>query len=150
MQNSIEIRLFGHPALYKQGQQIDLNLPHKALALLYYLAMARQLVGRDTLAMLLWATVPLPAARHSLRNMLSQLRAVAGDLLEINLQTVALAATPRQQVDAVVFQQRLAAMQQSASPDLAVWQATLDLYRGDFLAGFYVHQSQPFEHWPKP
>ena len=147
MQNSIEIRLFGHPALYKQGQQIDLNLPHKALALLYYLAMARQVVGRDTLAMLLWATVPLPAARHSLRNMLSQLRAVAGDLLEINLQTVALAATPRQQVDAVVFQQNLAAIQQSASPDLAVWQATLDLYRGDFLAGFYVHQSQPFEDW---
>ena len=39
------------------------------------------------------------------------------------------------------------AQQRGQLLDLARWQATLELYRGDFLAGFYIHQSEPFEAW---
>ena len=151
MSNAIEIRLFGHPEVRWQGQPLDSKLPHKAFALLSYLALAEQPVGREMLAMLLWPAAPLPTAKQSLRNLLSQLRPVLGDLLEIAQRTVALAAPYRQRADVVVFQQGLAAIQQAQqsgqSLDLALWQATLDLYRGEFLAGFYIHQSEPFEEW---
>ena len=147
----VELRLFGHPELRVQGRPLVLPLPHKALALLYYLALAEQPVGRETLATLLWPEAPTPTAKHSLRNLLSVLRKAVGDGLAITHRTVALQAEHIQSIDVVTFQQGVAAMQnvqaRAQSPDLALWQATLDLYRGEFLAGFYIHQSEPFEEW---
>jgi len=151
MSPMLELRLFGHPELRVQGQLVVLPLPHKALALLYYLALAEQPVGRETLATLLWPEASTPTAKHSLRNLLSVLRKALGDGLAITHRTVALPAAHLQSIDVVAFQQGVAAVQhaqaRAAAPDLAGWQATLDLYRGDFLAGFYIHQSEPFEEW---
>ena len=155
MSSRLEIQLFGHPELRRDGQLLDLKLPHKALALLYYLALTAQPVGRETLAMLLWPEAPMPTAKQALRNVLSLLRKVLGDVLRdvlaITHRTVALQAAQIHHIDVLAFQQGVAAVQkaqqQGTAPDLAMWQATLALYRGDFLAGFYIHQSELFEEW---
>lgn len=147
----LEIQLFGHPELRLDGQTPDLKLPHKALALLYYLALTAQPVGRETLATLLWPDAPMPTAKQALRNVLSLLRKVLGDVLAITYRTIALQAAPIHHIDVLAFQQGVSAVQkaqqQGTVPDLALWQATLTLYRGDFLAGFYIHQSELFEEW---
>ena len=147
----VEIQLFGHPELRLDGQPLDLKLPHKALALLYYLALTAKPVGRETLATLLWPDAPMPTAKQALRNVLSLLRKVLGDVLAITYRTVALQAAQIHLIDVLAFQHGVAAVQkaqqQGTTPDLALWQATLARYRGDFLAGFYVHQSELFEEW---
>ena len=147
----VEIQLFGHPELRLDGQPLDLKLPHKALALLYYLALTAKPVGRETLATLLWPDAPMPTAKQALRNVLSLLRKVLGDVLAITYRTVALQAAQIHLIDVLAFQHGVAAVQkaqqQGTTPDLALWQATLALYRGDFLAGFYIHQSELFEEW---
>lgn len=151
MSTVLEIRLFGHPELRLHGQLLDHQLPHKALALLYYLALAEQPVSRETLALLLWPEAAAPTAKHSLRNLLSLLRKSLDDALAITHHTLAFQPAQRRQIDVVTFQQGLAAIQQSQlraeAPDFTLWQATVDLHRGDFLEGFYIHQSTPFEEW---
>ena len=151
MSNVLEIRLFGHPELRLHGQLLAHHLPHKALALLYYLALAEQPIGRETVALLLWPDAAAATAKHSLRNLLSLLRKALGDALVITHRTIAFSPAQRKQIDVVAFQQGLAALQQSQlraeAPDFTLWQATIDLYRGDFLEGFYINQSAPFEEW---
>ncbi|HMN30775.1 MAG TPA: BTAD domain-containing putative transcriptional regulator, partial [Caldilineaceae bacterium] len=151
MSHLIELRLFGHPEVRLHGQPLAPALPHKALALLYHVALAEQPVGRETLATLLWPDAPVQTAKHSLRNLLSLLRKALGDELEITQRTIGLSVTDPRQIDVLAFEQGLAtlqkAQQQAEAPDLAQWQTTLDLYRGDFLEGFYIHQSELFEEW---
>src|SRR5262245_28426904 len=128
MANAIELRLFGHPELRINGEPVAPALPHKALALLYYLALAEQPVGRETLAALLWPHPPMHTAKHSLRNLLALLRKPLGDGLEITPRTIALSVAHPQQIDVVAFEQGLAVLQKTQlraeAPDLALWQAT--------------------------
>ncbi len=151
MSTVLEIRLFGHPELRLHGQLLVHSLPHKALALLYYLALAEQPVGREKVALLLWPDAAVPTAKHSLRNLLSLLRKSLGDALMITPHTIAFQPAQRKEIDVVAFQQGLALIPQSQlradTPDLTLWQATLDLYRGDFLEGFYLQQSTAFATW---
>lgn len=150
MSDSIELRLFGYPELRLHGQPVTPALPHKALALLAYLALAAQPVGRETIAAFLWPDAPAQTAKHSLRNLLSLLRKVVGDGIESNHRTIHLSTTQFQHIDVVAFEQGISALKKSqpgGQSDLGRWQTTLDLYRGDFLEGFYIQQSEPFEEW---
>jgi len=151
MSASIELFLFGYPEMRVQRQPLAPPLPHKALALLAYLAFHAQPVGRETLAALLWPDAPVQTAKHSLRNLLSLLRKVVGPGVESTHRTVVLTQSHFQQIDVIAFEQGVAALQkgqkQGQIPALHHWQATLDLYRGDFLDGFYIQHSEPFEEW---
>ncbi|MEM7535212.1 MAG: BTAD domain-containing putative transcriptional regulator [Chloroflexota bacterium] len=150
MSNLLTIHLFGYPALFLSESPLSLKLPHKALALLYYVAVEEQPVGRETLATLLWPDSPATTAKQSLRNLLSQLRKSLGDYMEITPRTVTLRHENIQSVDVVDFQRGIQhrSSRRSLQPyELDAWQMALDLYRGDFLAGFHVHQSDPFDVW---
>lgn len=151
MSYALEIRLLGHPEIRLQGKSLETLLPFKAIALLAYLTLAEQPVGRETIATLLWPDAEPQAAKHSLRNLLSQFNKVCGGLLNVNHRTVGLLEPASQQIDVVDFLQGLTTIQQAQkrkeAPDLALWQAKLDLYRGDFLTGLHVHQTAPFEEW---
>jgi DNA-binding SARP family transcriptional activator len=81
--------LLGPPRLGRDGVLVDVDT-RKAIALFAYLAITQQ-HSRDTLATLLWPEYDQPHARATLRRTLSALnKALAGNWLEIDRETVIL------------------------------------------------------------
>ncbi|MCB9155778.1 MAG: AAA family ATPase [Caldilineaceae bacterium] len=150
-QCSIALRLFGYPKLYQKGTPLHTTLPKKAMALLAYVAVTDEPIGRETAETLLWPDAPAKTAKSSLRNLLSKLRKEHPDLLTITTRTIALQPAFMHQIDVVAFQHGIAAIQRAAHHpeplDLRQWQSALDCYQGDFLAGFHIQQSASFDEW---
>jgi len=118
------------------------KLPKKARALLAFLAAQNgQAVSRERLADLLWPYQASEQARHSLRNCLLELRKALGRGTDTHL--VADFADCRIQ-DAILDLEDFERL--SRSQDRRELQAAADLYRGDFLADFYI-ASEPFQEW---
>jgi len=138
---SLMIYVLG-PLLIKSDYCALDKLPKKARALLAFLAAQHgEAVSRERLADLLWPYQGSEQARHSLRNCLLELRKALGPRAACHL--AADFANCRIK-DAVVDLQDFD--QLSRSPDRSELQAAADLYRGDFLADFYI-ASEPFQEW---
>jgi DNA-binding SARP family transcriptional activator len=134
---------------------------NKARALLAYLAVeAGRPHQRDALAALLWPELPDEAARHNLRQTLTNLRTALGGatatppFLLITRDTIQLNPASDYELDVASFTALLAACETHTHRHLqrcrscaARMQQALALYRGDFLAGFGVGDSAPFEEW---
>ena len=113
----------------------------KRIALLAYLCVARPsgFHRRDTLVGLFWPDSNQEHARSSLRNALHVLRRVLGDQAILSRGDEEIAVDRHRMVcDAVRFEETLAANQ---------FEASLDLYRGDFLTGFFIDAAPDFDHW---
>lgn len=139
---SLEIRLLGRPQVKLDGQLIDLN-SNKALALLYYLAVTRQVYSRQALAGLLWTDLGEDKARRNLRGEFKRLRDVVGAAYLLGeYETIELSQSAIW-TDVTEFDRLL------NLPDLAVQQlqAAVDLYRGPFLDDFHVRDAALFEEW---
>ncbi len=113
----------------------------KRAGLLVYLARAQPsgLKRRDSLLALFWPDLDQPRARHALRNTLHALRTALGtDLItsagneEVGIPEGVLSC------DADAFEEALAT-------DRA--EDAVALYRGDFLAGFFLPEALEFERW---
>ena len=142
--SSLKIYLLGTPEIYLNAKPL-IGLAAKTQALLFYLAMTRQAHPRTPLATLLWGDSPEKNARASLRKVLRQLHQTLPDQLITVDQSVALATDERVWVDAVFFADQLA--QAEAHNDIALLEAALQHYRGDFLSGFFVRKASDFEAW---
>ncbi|MEZ4861016.1 MAG: BTAD domain-containing putative transcriptional regulator [Caldilineaceae bacterium] len=141
----LELTLFGTPEIRWHGQIVTGFRSSKAQALLYYLAVTGRAQARPTLAGLLWGDQPEAAARTSLSKCLSNLRALVGDAVVVERQTVAFNRHHLYHLDTEHF---LAGIGQPPTPEtIHTWQATLARYRGDFLEGFYVREAPDFEQW---
>ncbi len=136
----LSILLLGAPLIMLDGQPQD-TLRRKNRALVYYLARRVAPVTRDEALAFLWPDHPRPAAQHSLRTTLSELRHQLGPALLIEAENLALA--PETQVDTRRFERGIAA----ATSGVAVLSATLELYRGDFLQGFSLTDPPEFDDW---
>jgi len=138
---ALSISVLGPLVIGKGDRQLE-KLPKKARALLAFLAaQSGQPVSRERLADLLWPYQGSEQARHSLRNCLLELRKALGRDEASSL--VADFAYCRMQdivTDLDDFE-RLSRSQQQCE-----LQAAADLYRGDFLADFYI-TSEPFQEW---
>ncbi len=153
MNQILRLSLLGTPQVLVGDQS-----PHafatykKAQALLFYLAVTADSStvqasphSRDALATLLWGELPDVQAKQNLRNVLPDLRRLVGDHVRIERQTVFFDHTRPYWLDVEVLRRSL---QPSPSPlDLAVRQAAVDLYQGEFLHGFYVRDAPAFESW---
>lgn len=113
----------------------------KRVALLAYLCMAspRGFHRRDTLLGLFWPDADQSHARASLRNALHVLRHSLGETAiqargdaEIGVDFGVISC------DVVEFERKIAAGE---------FEAALELYRGDFLTGFYLEDVALFERW---
>ena len=124
----LQLLLLGSPQIMLGEQPIQIT-SQKARALLYYVAMAKEPVLRDTLVGLLWPDSAETTARSNLRTQLTTLRKSLGDYLLIDRQSVALESSVF--VDARAF---------SEVSDMA-------LYRDHFLNGFAVPDSAEYERW---
>ncbi len=145
MADLLELTLFGIPEVRINGDLVTGFRTSKACALLYYLAVTARPHTRPRLAGLLWGDQPEVAARASLSKCLSNLREVLGDAVLIERQRIALNCAHPYQVDTERFE---AGVRLAPSPETAdALQATLALYRGDFLEGFYVRDAPDFEQW---
>lgn len=141
----LQISLLGAPKLIVDGEPIMPPLTGKPLAVLIYLIVTRRVHSRDALADLFWSDLSSQAARNNLRYLLPDLRHIVGDYLRITPQSVAFMDRQPCWCDVDVVRQTLAAPPETvATADL---QAALDLYHGEFLAGFRVRNAPNFEEW---
>ena len=139
------LRLLGKPQVHLDGQAITGFRTAKAEALLYYLAVAGQGRPREALANLLWGEMPEAKAKRNLTQILSLLRKRFEPFLEIEPQQVGFKPGTDYWIDVVEFEQMLEAVDPAKS--LEQLRQAVDLYRGDFLQGFFVKEAFSFEEW---
>jgi DNA-binding SARP family transcriptional activator/predicted ATPase len=158
----INLALFGRFALTIQGAPVKFATD-QARALCAYLAVEPGAHDRSTLAALLWPEQPENVARQNLRQALLHLKQglhtisdLDGDLDQIlTITTRTLQFHPGLvTVDVTRFQTLWAACNNhehtalaACIPCLARLQQAVELYQGEFLQGFFLKNSLPFEEW---
>ena len=149
---TIRISLFGTPAVQRAGAEVHLDT-RKAIALAANLAMTDGPQPRDTVAALLWPDADTGAARGSLRRTLSTLKACLGDGVDGDRQALMLRMDALE-IDVVSFRRVLKRagshghpISQVCSDCLPLLLEAIDLYRGDFLAGFTLRDAPDFHDW---
>ncbi|MGD9028366.1 MAG: BTAD domain-containing putative transcriptional regulator, partial [Anaerolineae bacterium] len=151
------VRLLGPIQVTLDGEPLVAFRSDKVRALLAFLCV--ELAGphrREKLAGLLWPDWPESSARTNLRQALANLRQVIDDhaaqpsFLRISRQTIQFNPGADAWVDVNAFAELAAA----PSPGEASSQGAIDalgeaiaLYRGEFLEGFSLPDSPPFEEW---
>lgn len=155
MSSTVRLLFFGHPEILQYGKPLYPRLPKKGLAALSFLALTPQPVGRETVATLLWPDASASASSSSLRSLLSNLRKQLPGLLEATQGTISLNCQ-QASVDVLDFQSGIGKIQavqhrsnfiELTTSELEQWEATLALYRSDFLDGLHVGKSPPAEQW---
>ncbi|MFO7683902.1 MAG: tetratricopeptide repeat protein [Chloroflexota bacterium] len=141
--SNLSLHLLGQPQIVYNQSNITHDLPTKAQAILFYLAVTGQPQTRLWLASLLWPDVEESRALKNLRDILPVLRQQFPEYLLITRQTLAFDREQPYFLDVEQFQQQL---QLAALSDEQRYE-TLNLYRGEFLAGFYAPQAEPFAEW---
>lgn len=145
----LQMRFLGTIDLAIDGRPLDGLKSKKAIALLSYLAVTGATHDRLALATLLWADRPEPNALKNLRQVVADLRKVIGPYLVITSRTLALDANSPHWADIRILEE--AANKTTIDPgdglSLDYLQGAVDLYQGDFMAGFYVRNAPLFEEW---
>jgi DNA-binding SARP family transcriptional activator len=119
--------------------------------LIYLVCQPEQSHRREHLMTLLWPWLPQKSAQANLRQILYLLRqtipevnADDGDdlvsLLLVERQAVQVNPEANFDLDVAEFEKHLAGPTEN-------WDKVVALYRGDFLADFYLPDSTPFEEW---
>ena len=124
-------------------------------ALLIYLIAHNDPIPRDTLTDLLWQKSDPQQASHNFRSALSRVRRVVGEYLTVTRQTVGFDHKQPHYFDVAHFEAVLGAyiphLEQPHGIDDPTAQqlaTAMELYRGDFLAGFRVRgSSAEFDSW---
>jgi TolB-like protein len=156
----LKLYLFGAPLLEQSGRPVHLGR-RKAMGLLAYMAFSKREYHRDTLAALFWPDYDDSHARGSLRRLLSQVRkAVGSEILPLVEELVGPSNLERMWVDIEEFQGLMAQVRQNqrisgeetgdglgqtATKELL--RGVVDLYRGDFMAGFTLGECGQFSDW---
>lgn len=141
----LRLTLFGSPRLLVGEQDFTNKVTGKALALLVYLALSERPQRRDVVADLLWSELSNQQARNNLRYLLSDLRQLVGDYLTITAQTLEFNRQASYWLDVEELRTTLTA--NADMLDAQAWQNALNLYQGEFLAGFRVRNAPLFEAW---
>ncbi|MEZ4706155.1 MAG: tetratricopeptide repeat protein [Caldilineaceae bacterium] len=145
MAETLELALLGNPEIHLAGQPLARLRSAKTYALLYYLAVTRRAQPRTTLAGLFWGDVDEYYARRNLNRTLSDLTKTLGEHLTVERQSLALARSQPYWLDVEILEG--AASTRPLPENVAELAIAANLYRGDFLAGFYVHDAPDFEQW---
>lgn len=137
----LEIRLLGSPQVV-YNQKILTFASRKALALVAYFATTQTSHQREALLSLLWPELDNSRGRNALRYTLSVLRkTLPVPFLQSQGQLLSLVEQADVWVDLLAFEEA------AAGDDPAQWQTAVSLYRGDFLTGFGLRDSIPFDEW---
>ncbi len=133
-----QLRCMGEAALRGPSGELVHFRSRKHFALLTYLALnAERAHRRERLVNLLWSDSEAAKARHSLSQALYAVRRLLNGAVHIEGEDLEIKSDGLQ-VDALELERLL----QSGDPEAAA-----DLYRGEFLEGFWVPGAQGFEEW---
>jgi len=156
----LQIVCFGEFQVTLAGTPLTVFPTEKMRALLAYLAVEEGVHERRELAQFLWRGYSAESARNSLRQAIHQLRQLLRDgeaqqtRRLLTRQTMQFNPDASVVVDVTKFTQLLAECVEHAhsaidtcAPCLARLRQATALYRGDFLDGFTVADSDPFEEW---
>lgn len=157
----LEINLLASFQVALNGRLLTNFGTDKTRALLAYLTIERDHPHRrESLAALLWPEQPDKQARHSLRQALTHLRHALEDhddsraYLLIDRHDIWLNPQANIHIDVAQFTALADACAShshrhtaACRPCLQRLERMIDLYRGDFLAGFITTDSTPFEEW---
>ncbi|HYX25804.1 MAG TPA: AAA family ATPase [Thermoanaerobaculia bacterium] len=151
--SKIRVRLLGGFEVWAGDRQVSGFESQKVRALLAYLVCHRhRSFSRDHLVGLLWPERGPEAARHALRQAIYNLRAslpetgVAGLVASRNLE-IGLGLEADCWLDVEAFEEALTRGTEREAVDPHHLSAAAQLYRGEFLAGFFVKDSPAFEEW---
>jgi DNA-binding SARP family transcriptional activator len=167
----LSVYLFGPPRVECDGVEVEIGR-RKAVAILAYVAISGSPQSRATLATLFWPDDAADQARAALRRDLAALTtALPRGVLHADRETVGLAyaqppglapnpgdspPNPSIWVDVADFHSRLAACrahghaaQEICPRCIAPLGEAVQLYRGDFLAGFSLRNSPDFDEWQR-
>jgi DNA-binding SARP family transcriptional activator/tetratricopeptide (TPR) repeat protein len=144
MGEELQLKLLGNLEICR-GERILSFGSSKARALLCYLAVTGRPHSRTALAGLLWGEMPEIDAGNNLRKALTHLRQMVGPHLSITRQTVAFNRDNSYWLDVEILEN--AVRSAPAEMDIDRLRQAVELYRGDFLEGFYVRQAPAFEEW---
>lgn len=150
--SKLTLLLLGTPRIERNGTPIEVDT-RKAIALLAYLAITRQMHSRETLAALFWPDTL--EARARLRRTLSVLySALARSWLDIERETIRLEQSSQLSVDVDQFHYLLQAWREHGHTAEEICPTCItnlkeatELYRGDFMAGFTLRDSPAFDEW---
>jgi ABC-type oligopeptide transport system substrate-binding subunit/DNA-binding SARP family transcriptional activator len=160
----LRVYLLGAPRLERDGVALKLDA-RKNVALVAYLAVAGlgqggQGIGgavftREKLITLLWPELEPSRSRAGLRRNLSMLRkALGGNCLVVDRETVGLDPDAEVWLDVGRFNQLLSAWKGHGHPEsetcaecVTALTEAAELYRGDFLTGFSLRDSPNFDEW---
>ena len=151
--SGLALSLLGPFTATIDGQSLGEFRTRSAQALLVYLACQPEPQSRETLTALLWPETPQLSAHQNLRQTLYLLRqwlpdvpAPAGDrrpLILAGRKSIQLNPESPIVLDVAVFN----ALIDQPQPSPQQLAEAIALYRGDFLANFYLPESNPFEDW---
>jgi predicted ATPase/DNA-binding SARP family transcriptional activator len=150
--SSLTLHLLGPPRFQLDDSLISIPR-RKVAALLVYLAVTAKAHSREVLIDLLFPKQSRARARADFRNTLSVLRHRIGERwLEIDGTTIRLATGEDLWVDVHEFRSLTAGKGASSATGASAETisrliAAVDLYGGDFLAGFYLKDSPGFDQW---
>lgn len=139
----LEMFLFGHPQIKIDSAPLDTDR-RKAVAMLAYLAVTARPHTREQLAALFWPDYDHDSAFAYLRRTLWELNNALGKgWLAAGRETIALPRSEELWLDTAAFE----SLARASSDRSAALAQAASLYRDDFLAGFYVADTPPFEEW---
>lgn len=119
----------------------------KVEALLIYLAVEQRPIPREFLADLFWDDRTQAQAMGNLRVTLSSLHKQLPDFVTITRTTAALNPQAQVWVDVLALEAAAEKKTVNSSETATLAATTLAYYRGEFLAGFSVHEACGFEAW---
>ena len=140
---TLTLNLLGTPEITIDDQPVTGFVSKKARAALFYLAVTRQTQSREKLAAFLWPREPDSVGRTNVRDLVRNLRKTVGPYLDITRSTMAL--KPQAPIILDVHMLETAVATSPPNPNQLI--QAVDYYRGDFLEGFFVDNSPPFEQW---
>jgi DNA-binding SARP family transcriptional activator/Tfp pilus assembly protein PilF len=154
--SNISIFLFGQPLVKREGISVEINR-RKPIALAGYLALNQGPQSRDTLATLFWPECEQTDARNSLSTSLNQLKKLFGFEFALNnREQVLLHPDLKLWVDVNQFKQIILEYRDHQHAEKELCQACLDslmraieLYRDDFMSGFFIPNNESFENWKR-
>lgn len=150
----LALYLLGMPRIERDGAPVIVDT-RKAVALVAYLAVTRQVHSRDTLVTLLWPDYDQPNARAALRRTLWALNNTpVADWLVIDRESLGLNLHADLWCDVTDFWRSLTECQAHGHAPSEVCPACVEplthavtVYQGDFLAGFNLRDSPSFDDW---
>jgi DNA-binding SARP family transcriptional activator/tetratricopeptide (TPR) repeat protein len=138
MSTIIEVITLGGLEVRTSGKLVTGFHSRKVKALLAYLAANEGPQSREGIAELLWPERPQRQSLSNLRVVLADLKKILGNHLDIQRDKIGLHRNSSLWIDLNELKMGL---------DDGQLVRAVRLYRGDFLQGFYVHDSREFENW---